>query len=63
MPSARSTAHTLFERSDRALLLVDLVVDIATQASGDRGELHVQLGCVGNLAGDDQRGAGFVDED
>ena len=56
-------SHTLFERGDRALLLVDLVVDVATQASGDRGELHVQLGCVGNLAGDDQRGAGFVDED
>ena len=55
--------HALFERCDGALLLVDLVVDVATQAPGDRRELDVQLGRVGDLAGDDQRGAGFVDED
>ncbi len=55
--------HALFERCDGALLLVDLVVDVAAQAPGDRRELDVQLGRVGDLAGDDQRGAGFVDED
>ena len=53
----------LLEREDDALLLVDLVVDVALQAADDRGEPVVELGGVGDPAGDDQRRAGLVDED
>ena len=55
--------HSLLEGGDRALLLVHLVVDVALQAPGDAGEADVELGRVGHLAADDQRGAGLVDED
>ncbi len=48
---------------DGALLLVDLVVLVTPQAAGDGGELVVQLRGVGRPSGDDQRGAGLVDED
>ena len=51
------------ERDDDALVLLDLVVDVALQRADDRGEAVVQLGGVGDPAGDDQRGAGLVDED
>ena len=55
--------HALLEGRDRALLLVHLVVDVAPEAAGDPREAGVQAGGVGNLAADDQRGAGLVDED
>ena len=51
------------ERDDDALVLLDLVVDVALQRADDRGEAVVELGGVGDAAGDDQRGAGLVDED
>ena len=51
------------ERHDDALVLLDLVVDVALQRADDRGEAVVQLGGVGDPAGDDQRRAGLVDED
>ena len=51
------------ERDDDALVLLDLVVDIALQGADDRGEAVVQLGGVGDPAGDDQRRARLVDED
>ena len=53
------------EDADGALLLVDLVVDVLGQPAATMlGELGVplDLGLVGR-AGDDQRGAGLVDED
>ena len=53
----------VLQRRHRALLLVDLVVDVALQAPGDGREADVELGRVGHLAADDQRGAGLVDED
>ena len=40
----------LLERDDGALLLVDLVVDVALQAADDRGEVVVELGGVGDPA-------------
>ena len=47
-----------------ALLLVDLVVLALAQALGDRGELLVPLVDVpGGGSGDDERGAGLIDED
>ena len=51
------------QRHDHALVLFDLVVDVALQRADDRGELVVQLGGVGDSAGDDQRRARLVDED
>ena len=51
------------ERHDDALVLFDLVVDVALQRAHDRGEAVVQLGGVGDAAADDQRRAGLVDED
>ena len=51
------------ERDDDALVLLDLVVDVALQRADDRGEAVVELGGVGDPAGDDQRRAGLVDED
>ena len=51
------------ERDDDALVLLDLVVDVALQRAHDGGEAVVQLGGVGDAAADDERGAGLVDED
>ena len=52
------------EHTHGALLLVDLVVLARAQALGDRGELLVPLVDVAaGRAGDDERGAGLVDED
>ena len=48
---------------DGALLLVDVVVVVATEAADDAGELVVELRGIGDAAGDDERGAGLVDED
>ena len=48
---------------DRALVLLDLVVDVALERAHDRGEAVVQLGGVADAAGDDQRRARLVDED
>ena len=63
-PRAFSTFSTPgVERADDPLLLVDVVVDVALEAADDRGEPVVQLGGVGDLARDDQRRAGLVDED
>ena len=64
MPSAFSTfSMPCVERDDDALVLLDLVVDVALQRADDRGEAVVQLGGVGHPAGDDQRRARLVDED
>ena len=52
------------EHADGALLLVDLVVAVAAQVGDDLRELAEPLVRVpGAGAGDDQRGAGLVDED
>jgi hypothetical protein len=48
---------------DVALLLVDVVVDVAAEAAHDAGEGVVEVGGVGEAAADDERGAGLVDED
>ena len=48
---------------DGPLLLVDLVVDVALEPTGDRGELAVPLHLVLGRAADDERGPGLVDED
>jgi hypothetical protein len=45
------------------LALVDLVVDVAPQAGGEAGELLVPAGALLGGPGDDQRGAGLVDQD
>ncbi|SIH63488.1 Uncharacterised protein [Mycobacteroides abscessus subsp. abscessus] len=53
-----------FEDADGALLLVDLVVPVGLEAADDLGELlipSVRVALGG--AGDDERGAGLVDED
>ncbi len=55
--------HALLRRHHGALRLVDLVVAVALQALHDAGELEVQLLRVVRGPGDDQRGAGLVDED
>ncbi len=52
-----------FERDDDALVLLDLVIDVTLQRAHDRGEAVVELGRIGDPAGDDQRRAGLVDED
>ncbi len=52
-----------FERHHDALVLLDLVVDVALQRADDRGEAVVQLGGVGHAARDDEWRAGLVDED
>ena len=52
-----------FEHPDRALLLVDLVVDVADQPRHDAGELVVPLGGLVRGTADDERGARLVDED
>ena len=49
--------------SDRALLLVDVVMDVALQPTDDRCELIVDLGGIGDAARDDERCARLVDED
>ena len=52
------------EDADRALLLVDLVVDVALQPRATiSGELGVPLGRLVGRAGDDQRRPGLVDQD
>ncbi len=52
------------EHADGALLLVDLVVLVDGEAAHDPGELAVPLvGVARGGAGDDERGAGLVDED
>ena len=51
------------EDRDRALLLVDLVVDVLGQAGHDLGELAVPLDLVLGRTTDDQRGPRLVDED
>ncbi len=48
---------------DGALLLVDVVVDLALEAPDDGGELVVDLRRVGHPARDDEGRAGLVDED
>jgi hypothetical protein len=48
---------------DRALLLVDLVVDVAGETTHHPGELVVELGRLVRGPADDERGAGLVDED
>ena len=53
----------LVGRRHRALLLVDVVVDVALEAPHHAGELVVELGGVADPAGDDERRAGLVDED
>ena len=64
MPSQSSVrSMPVLEDADRALLLVDLVVDVDAQPRGQLGHLLVPLvGLVGR-AGDDQRRAGLVDQD
>ncbi len=49
--------------ADGALLLVDLVVDVALHPPGDPGELLVPLLRLVDRSGDDQRRPGLVDED
>ena len=51
------------EHRDGALLLVDLVVDVAGEVLGDLGELGVPADLVLGRAADDERGAGLVDQD
>ncbi len=51
------------EHRDRALLLVDLVVDVLDQRARDRRELAVPADLVLGRAADDQRGACLVDQD
>ena len=53
----------VLERHDRALVLLDLVVDVTLERAHDRGEAVVQLGGVADAAGDDQRRARLVDQD
>ena len=53
----------VFERHDDTLVLFDFVVDVALEATHDRGEPVVQLGGVADTSRDDQRRAGLVDED
>jgi len=52
-----------FEYRDRPLLLVHLVVEIALQPLHKLGELGIPGRVVLGRAGDDQRGAGLVDQD
>ena len=52
-----------FGGRDGALLLVDLVVGVAAQAAGNSSELRVEPRRLLRGARDDQRCAGFVDED
>ncbi len=51
-----------FERDDRLLLLVDLVVDVTGQRAGNGGELVVQLRRLVGRSRDDEGRAGLVDE-
>ncbi len=52
------------EHADGALLLVDLVVDVRRELEGEARELgEPAVGLAGCGAGDDERGAGLVDED
>jgi hypothetical protein len=51
------------EDADGALLLVDLVVDVAPRSRARCGRTPVPLGRLVGGAGDDQRGARLVDED
>ncbi len=53
----------LFTDRDRALLLVDLVVNIAGESRRDLGELRVELLRLLNGSRDNQRRSGLVDKD
>ena len=56
-------ADTVLRRHHLALRLVHLVVLVAAQPLHDAGEVAVPLARLAHPAADDQRGAGFVDED
>ena len=56
-------AHALVGEMDRVLLFLDLEVDVLLQLPGDPVGLGVAGHVVVGRAGDDQRRAGFVDED
>ena len=49
--------------ADGALADVDLVVDVLLHHRGQPGELAVPVRCAVGRPGDDQRGAGLVDQD
>ena len=51
------------EHRDGALLLVDLVVEVAVEGLGDLRELGVPADLVLRRAADDEQGARLVDED
>ena len=55
--------HAEFVHAHDALLDVDLVVDVFFHQRGQPGELGVPVRAAVGGAGDDQRGAGLVDED
>ncbi len=55
--------HARLGRVGDALLLVDLVVLVALEGAGQAGELVVELGRLRRRPRDDERRAGFVDED
>ena len=55
--------NSFFCRRNRALLFVDLVVQITLKTTHDRSKSVVELRRVGEATADDQRSARFVDED
>ena len=54
--------HAQFVHADGALADVDLVVDVLLHHRGEPGELGVPVRRTVGGAGDDQRGAGLIDE-
>ena len=63
MRASSTRADALFGGHDGLLGFVDLVVAIALEVLHDRGELVIELLRVVGATGDDERRAGFVDED
>jgi hypothetical protein len=55
--------HSLLTHTDGLLATVDLVVDVEGHLRDDAGEGGEPLGGAADRTGDDQRGAGLIDED
>ena len=64
MPSSRfGLGDAFFGQRDGAVLFIDLVVDVAPQLGNDFVDAVVLVGGFVARAGNDQRRAGFVDQD
>ena len=55
--------YTVLGRSDDPLFLVEVVVDLALEASDYSGESGVELSGIRKATTDDQRRSGFIYED